>query len=130
MRLPDTVKRLLSRPIPAWLTATARYSLAALFIFSGASKAIDTFGLSVKLGEYLAAFGLGGWQPLAPVGAILLPSVELLIGLLLLTRTTPRIAAWGVFLAMSFFTPLTLWIALTDPVSDCGCFGALLFGAR
>lgn len=126
MRLPDTVKRLLSRPIPAWLTATARYSLAALFIFSGASKAIDTFGLSVKLGEYLSAFGLGGWQPLAPVGAILLPSVELLIGLLLLTRTTPRIAAWGVFLAMSFFTPLTLWIALTNPVSDCGCFGDLL----
>jgi hypothetical protein len=31
--------------------------------------------------------------------------------------------AWALFLFMSFFTLLTLLIALTDPVSDCGCFG-------
>ena len=32
-------------------------------------------------------------------------------------------ASWLALLLMCFMTPLTLYLALADPVSDCGCFG-------
>ena len=114
--------RLLSGPA----VAVSRYLLAALFIFSGASKAIDPFGLSVKLGEYLSAFGLDALQVLAGVGSILLPTFEMMVGLMLLGGLSRRVTSWLTFLCMSFFTLLTLWLAISNPVSDCGCFGDLI----
>ncbi len=104
----------------------ARYHLAALFILSGASKAIDPFGLSVKLGEYFGALGLDFLKPLSDLGSVLLPSVEMLVGLMLLTGVSRRLSAWIAFVSMSFFTLLTLWLAIAKPVSDCGCFGDLI----
>lgn len=108
------------------VTAAARYLLALLFIFSGAAKAVDTFGLSIKLGEYFSAMGLGFLGVFDTAGALLLPALEMLVGFMLLGGVSRRLASWAVFLAMSFFTLLTLWIAVADPVSDCGCFGDLV----
>ena len=34
-----------------------------------------------------------------------------------------RIAVWGIAIFMFIFTPLTLYLAIANPVSDCGCFG-------
>lgn len=107
-------------------TAVARYHLAALFILSGATKAIDPFGLSLKLGEYFSAFGLDFLSVFDNVGAILMPSLELLVGFMLLSGISRRISAWLAFASMSFFTLLTLWLAIANPVSDCGCFGDLI----
>lgn len=104
----------------------SRWTLALVFIFSGLAKSINPFGLSIQLGDYLSVMNLGWIKPLAPLGAILLPSLELLLGVMLLAGLSRRLAAWGVMLAMSFFTGLTLWIALYNPVSDCGCFGDIL----
>ena len=59
-------------------------------------------------------------------GAILLPSLELLVGFMLLSGISRRLTAWLAFAAMSFFTLLTLWLAIANPVSDCGCFGDLI----
>ncbi|WP_298064210.1 BT_3928 family protein [uncultured Rikenella sp.] len=108
------------------LVTAARYLLAALFILSGASKAIDPFGLSIKLGEYFSAFGLDFLRIFDDIGAILLPSAELLIGFMLLSGISRRAAAWYAFVGMTFFTLLTLWLAIANPVSDCGCFGDLV----
>lgn len=104
----------------------SRWTLAVVFMFSGLAKSINPFGLSIQLGDYLNVMNLGWFKPLVPLGAIMLPSVELLLGIMLLVALSRRVAAWGVLLAMSFFTALTLWIALYNPVSDCGCFGDIL----
>lgn len=117
-----TAARILTGPV----TTAARYLLAILFIFSGVAKAINPFGLSIKVGEYFAAFGLGFLDTLSAPVAILLPAVEMLIGFMLLCGISRRLAAWLVFLAMSFFTLLTLWLAVANPVNDCGCFGDLV----
>lgn len=129
MKLLDTFKERhpkAAHHISGKLVAVARYHLAALFILSGASKAIDPFGLSIKLGEYFSAMGLDFLRIFDSTGAILLPSLELLVGFMLLSGISRRLTAWLVFAAMSFFTLLTLWLAIANPVSDCGCFGDLI----
>lgn len=108
------------------LVTVARYHLAGLFILSGITKAIDPFGLSLKLGEYFSAFGLDFLGIFDVAGAILLPSLELLVGFMLLGGLSRWIASWLAFVSMSFFTVLTLWLAVTNPISDCGCFGEII----
>lgn len=109
-----------------YLYNISRYCLGALFIFSGVAKSINPFGLSIQLGEYFTALGLEVLRPASAVGAIAMCAAELLLGLLLVTGLWRRAAAWVTVAAMTFFTSLTLWIALENPVSDCGCFGDLL----
>ena len=111
---------------PSKAAVVSRHVMAALFIFSGAAKSLNPFGLSIQLGEYFSAMGLDFLRPLADTGSIMLPSLELLLGLVLLTGVSRWLSAWAVFLAMAFFTLLTLWIAIADPVNDCGCFGDVI----
>jgi hypothetical protein len=42
---------------------------------------------------------------------------------MLLTGSFVRLASWMAALFMALFTPLTLVLAIFNPVSDCGCFG-------
>lgn len=100
--------------------------MAMLFLFSGFAKSISPFGLSIQLGDYLSAMSLDFLSPLAPMLAILLPVFEMVLGAMLLLGLYRCFSAWAVTLFMGFFTLLTLWIAVYNPVKDCGCFGDLL----
>ncbi|MEG1670506.1 MAG: DoxX family membrane protein [Mucinivorans sp.] len=104
----------------------ARYILAALFIFSGFTKGVNPFGLSIQFNEYFSALSLPFLAPLSPLCAIALPSGEMFLGFLLLFGLFRRVTRYIVVLAMGFFTLLTLWIAIKNPVNDCGCFGDVL----
>jgi hypothetical protein len=55
-----------------------------------------------------------------------LPFAEFAIGITLLTGILVRLSTKLAFVFMLFFTPLTLYIALKNPVTDCGCFGDAL----
>lgn len=102
------------------------YLVCALFVFSGLTKAINPFGLSIQFSEYFTAMGLDFMQPLAPFCAVFLPVGEMVLGLLLLMGYYRKWVGWITLGVMSFFTVLTLWIMEANPVKDCGCFGDLL----
>ncbi len=105
------------------LTQTARILTGLLFVFSGFVKGIDPMGTAFKLGDYFTAFNMGFLDALALPLSITLCLVEFIAGMMLLSGSMVRLASWMVALFMALFTPLTLILAITNPVSDCGCFG-------
>jgi uncharacterized membrane protein YphA (DoxX/SURF4 family) len=104
----------------------SRIVVGIVFVFSGFVKAIDPLGSTYKFTDYFNAFGLGFISPVVLPLAILLSSVELLMGISLLLGYRMKVTSWAVILFMSFFTVLTFILALTNPVTDCGCFGDAL----
>jgi uncharacterized membrane protein YphA (DoxX/SURF4 family) len=104
----------------------ARFLLGLVFIFSGLSKAIDPLGSAYKFTDYFDAFGMDFMAPMSLFLAILQNCVELLIGLTLFFKIRMKETAWAVMLFMGFYTILTFILALTNPVTDCGCFGDAL----
>lgn len=107
-----------------WVNA-CRFLLASMFIFSGFVKAVDPLGSFYKMQDYLAAFGMLSWFPhyLPLFFAILLSAVEFAVGIFLFFGIRRKVATTLALLLMCVMTPLTLYLALANPVSDCGCFG-------
>ncbi len=105
------------------LLNASRIILAIVFIFSGFVKAVDPMGGAIKIEDYLNAFGMSQLNPLAFTLSVILSLAEFLAGFLLLFKVWSRLSSLAVFIFMCIFTPLTLYIAIFNPVSDCGCFG-------
>ena len=105
-----------------------RFLLAVVFTFSGFVKAVDPMGSFYKLQDYLAAFGLSSWFPpvLVMLGGIALAAAEFCTGVYLFFGIRRKISTTLALLLMTVMTPLTLYLAIADPVSDCGCFGDAL----
>jgi len=99
---------------------------AITFIFSGFVKAIDPLGGALKLEDYFVAFNLEWMAPLSMPLAILLSSIEFLLGFYLLLGIFTRLVAKAILGFMIFFTGLTLYVAIFNPVANCGCFGDAL----
>lgn len=113
------------RMLVSVLAAICRTLLGLVFIFSGAVKAIDPLGTVYKIEDYLKAFGgfFTDLLPMAGVAAWTLIVLELLLGVCMLLNVRSRWTSWITLLFYMVMTPLTLYIALNNPVSDCGCFG-------
>lgn len=105
------------------LRALARVLIGLVFIFSGFVKIIDPTGGAVVITEYLKAFHLPFLTFLSDPAATLLAITELMTGIAVLTGLRMSLAIKIALGFMLFFTPLTLILALFNPVSDCGCFG-------
>ena len=99
--------------------------LAVVFILSGFVKAVDPLGTQYKMGDYLEAMSLGGLVPdtVLLAASVLLSALEFCIGIFLLFAIRRRLSSRLSLVLMIAMTPLTLWLALANPVSDCGCFG-------
>lgn len=105
-----------------------RLLIGCVFVFSGFVKAIDPLGFTYKMEDYLVAMGpfFEQFAPLAFIAAIVLAAVELVIGVNYIFGVRLKETTWAAALFMLVMTPLTLWIALDNPVHDCGCFGDAL----
>jgi len=103
----------------------SRTLLGLVFIFSGSVKAIDPLGTTYKIEDYLKAFGgfFTDLMPLAQTAALCLITVEFVLGICLIMNVKPQWTSWLAFAFYLVMTPLTLYIAVNNPVSDCGCFG-------
>ena len=106
----------------------ARLILAVAFILSGFVKAVDPLGTQYKIQDYLVAMGLGRLIPdfITLSASVLLSTIEFILGICLLFAIRRRMVSKIVLVLMTAMTLLTLWLALTDPISDCGCFGDAL----
>ena len=105
------------------LVRIVQFLLAFVFIFSGLAKCVDPAGTSIKITEYLQYFGFGMLTDLSRGMAWLLCIVEFVCGVNLLLGHARRLTLMVSTLLLLVFTPLTLWLAVTDAISECGCFG-------
>lgn len=113
------------------LLIISRWFVGLVFLFSSFSKGVDPLGTAFKVEEYMTAWSFGSisfesFVPLAPFLSMALITMEFLVGILLITGSFRKLAAWLLTLMMVFFTVTTLYDALTNKVTDCGCFGDLI----
>lgn len=116
-RFPVTVQ------ILTWLM---RFAVGGLFIFSGFTKGVDVWGTIFKFHEYFSVWGYEVWDALVVSGVFLLCLLEFITGVFIFLGCFRRTAPIFALLIMAVMLPLTLWLAIANPISDCGCFGDAL----
>lgn len=101
----------------------ARIIFGLVFLFSGFVKAVDPLGTAYKISDYLEAFSLTSLDFLAFPASLLLIATEFTIGFNILFNVHLKASTWVASLFMLVMTPVTLYLAISNPISDCGCFG-------
>ncbi|MDR0686043.1 MAG: DoxX family protein, partial [Dysgonamonadaceae bacterium] len=108
------------------LIEICRLLLGAALVLSGFFKAIDPWGSAYKIDEYLGAFGLRHLTALDLGFSFIQIAVEFTVGACLLLGIYRKRTTLLALVIMLFMTPLTLYLAFKNPISDCGCFGDAL----
>lgn len=103
-----------------------RLFVGGVFVLSGFVKMIDLWGFVFKIEEYLGVWGMTQPRTIVLVAALLISGYEFVLGSLLVMGCYKRTAPWGLMLSMLVMLPLTFYLWIADPVSDCGCFGEFL----
>lgn len=101
------------------------FFVAAIFIFSSFTKAVDPVGGGIKIGEYLNAFGfdLLAEENLLELLAFIQSVLEFMAGIYLLLGMRRKFVSKLLLVVMVFMTAFTFYLATTDIVTNCGCFG-------
>lgn len=110
------------------LVNACRFLLGATFVFSGFVKAIDPIGTQYKLQDYISAVGMGGIVPdiVTLLASVALSALEFSLGVFVLFAIRRHLVSKILVAFMTVMTLITVWIALFNPVKDCGCFGEAL----
>ncbi len=110
------------------LVNACRFLLGATFVFSGFVKAIDPIGTQYKLQDYISAVGMDGIVPdiVTLLASVALSALEFSLGVFVLFAIRRHLVSKILVAFMAVMTLITVWIALFNPVKDCGCFGEAL----
>lgn len=106
-----------------------RFFVGGLFIFSGLIKVNDPVGTAIKMEEYFEIFSLEIanffhlFVPLALPISIFMVVLEVVLGIALIVNYKQNWTLKALLAIIVFFTFLTGWSAITNSVTDCGCFG-------
>lgn len=102
-----------------------RYILGLTFLLSGFVKAVDPLGTQYKITDYLAALSLSDLFPdwTLLIASIALCVAEFSMGAFVLVAIQRRVVSRIVLMFMTVMTLVTVWIVVSNPVQDCGCFG-------
>jgi len=119
-------KNIRSKEYQKTVVEICRILIGLVFIFSGFVKAVDPWGFAYKFQEYLAAWDSSYFDFLALPASFVLSAFEFTLGVCLLVGVYRKVVSWLTFLFMCFMTALTLYLAIVNPVTDCGCFGDAL----
>lgn len=118
----ENKKSLFCLPVVVWLL---RVVVGATFIISGWAKSVDPWGFIYKIEEYFNIWNMFVPREITLSLAIALSVCEFSVGVLIASGSMRRGTVWLAALFMAFMLPLTAYIAISEPVSDCGCFGDL-----
>ena len=122
-RISQLNERISNNPINKIAVMVLRLIVGGTFIFSGFVKAIDPMGSVYKFHEYIAALGLNNLMGSEVFLAFAIPILELVLGVMVLTGCCRYGAPLIMMAMMGVMLPLTFFLAKTNAVPDCGCFG-------
>lgn len=105
------------------LRIIASLIVGTVFITSGYLKLMDPVGTSLIMEEYFRILHLSIFGNWAMEAGAMLSSLEFALGFSLLFRVRLRDLSYILLVLMVFMTGLTLYLALFEPIHDCGCFG-------
>lgn len=105
----------------------SRFIVALTFLVSGFTKMIDPKGTSYKITDYLAYFGINIQnEDITLTFSVGISTIEFLLGMYLLLGIRRKFTIICLLAIMAVLTPFSLFIAICNPVHDCGCFGDAL----
>jgi len=96
-----------------------RIALGGLFVYAGAVKMGDPTQFAIEVGNYRLLEGL------APYLAVILPYIEIVLGVVLIAGPRPwrRASALALTGVLAVFTIAVAAVVVRGINVDCGCFG-------
>ncbi len=105
------------------IRAVCRILFSLVFICAGMLKLIDPVGTGLIIKEYLSLVNLSCPSFTAVCLGAGLSTLEFTIGICVLIGLKMRVSATAGLCLTLIFSAITLYLALYNPISDCGCFG-------
>lgn len=104
------------------------FLIGVVFLLAGIFKLLDPVGAGLVMEGYFRFFHVTFLLPTAKATAVVLALAEAILGAAMVSGVWRKQVAIIATAMIVFFTVLTLFLAIFNPVSltDCGCFGEVI----
>lgn len=104
------------------------FLIGVVFLLAGIFKLLDPVGAGLVMEGYFRFFHVTFLLPTAKATAVVLALAEAILGAAMISGVWRKQVAIITTAMIVFFTVLTLFLAIFNPVSltDCGCFGEVI----